>query len=339
MKKKEKKQRNHLRGAAIGAGVVAGVLVLFMLLNVFPLGKIVKGTNGWIKPAGSRPLISAHRGGAAYNPENTRMAFDWAADQPYVDVLETDIHKTKDGAWVIIHDDTVDRLVIKGWKDGDEATHYVHDLTLAELKAFNLGTNFTTDGGEHYPYRDLAPDEIEAAGLSMLTVEEFLSRYLPKGKRAFLEIKEKGDIAKECADMLNAELHKDEYRAWLDEGRVTIISFDNPVISYMAVKYPDLYVSPLGTTIAAFFGTAVFGFSAFYKPDYQVISFPYQYAKILVMSNPTVIRVAHKRNMAVVYWTVDNEDWIKDVALDGGDVITTNVPTKVNEVLTEIYGS
>src|SRR3546814_17199025 len=59
-------------------------------------------------PVPGTPLISAHRGGAAYAPENTMTAFANAA-RLGVDALEMDTQLTADGELVVIHDDTLDR--------------------------------------------------------------------------------------------------------------------------------------------------------------------------------------------------------------------------------------
>ena len=55
-----------------------------------------------------RPLVYAHRGGAALAPENTMAAF---ANGLAVgaDGLELDVHLSRDGVVVVHHDDTVDR--------------------------------------------------------------------------------------------------------------------------------------------------------------------------------------------------------------------------------------
>jgi glycerophosphoryl diester phosphodiesterase len=58
--------------------------------------------------AAPRVLVSAHRGGAAYAPENTMLAFRNAV-RLGVDELETDVQITKDGTLVLIHDDTLER--------------------------------------------------------------------------------------------------------------------------------------------------------------------------------------------------------------------------------------
>ncbi len=52
--------------------------------------------------------IASHRGGALLWPENSRIAFEATAALP-VEQVEFDVHPTRDGRLVVIHDDTLDR--------------------------------------------------------------------------------------------------------------------------------------------------------------------------------------------------------------------------------------
>jgi len=52
--------------------------------------------------------IASHRGGALLWPENSRVAFENTAKLP-VEQVEFDVHPTRDGKLVVIHDDTLDR--------------------------------------------------------------------------------------------------------------------------------------------------------------------------------------------------------------------------------------
>ena len=52
-----------------------------------------------------RPLAFAHRGGAAHNPENSWLAFEYAARLGYA-YLETDARSTADGKLIAFHDAT-----------------------------------------------------------------------------------------------------------------------------------------------------------------------------------------------------------------------------------------
>lgn len=77
--------------------------------------------------------VHAHRGGAGLAPENTLAAFRKALDLD-VDVLEMDMHVTRDGEIVVIHDDTLERTT--------DGRGLVTDFTLAELKQRDAGRHF-----------------------------------------------------------------------------------------------------------------------------------------------------------------------------------------------------
>ena len=78
-------------------------------------------------------LNIAHRGASGTFPENTLSAFRAAIDAG-ADMCELDVQLTRDGAVVVIHDDTVDRTT-----DGKGE---VAELTLEELKRLDAGAKF-----------------------------------------------------------------------------------------------------------------------------------------------------------------------------------------------------
>lgn len=78
----------------------------------------------------------AHRGASGYAPENTRAAFDLAIAMG-AHAIETDLRVTADGAVVLFHDATVDRV-----SDGSGPTD---DFTLEELRALDVGSWFGPD--------------------------------------------------------------------------------------------------------------------------------------------------------------------------------------------------
>jgi glycerophosphoryl diester phosphodiesterase len=82
----------------------------------------------------NRPLVFGHRGAKAYAPMNTLPAFELAAAQG-ADGIELDVHRSKDGYPVIVHDFTVDETT--------DGRGRVTDLTLAELKALDAGGWFS----------------------------------------------------------------------------------------------------------------------------------------------------------------------------------------------------
>ena len=59
-----------------------------------------------------KPLIFAHRGGALEAPESTLRAFTYAKDVAGADILELDVHLTKDGKFVVWHGPDLDNVYI-----------------------------------------------------------------------------------------------------------------------------------------------------------------------------------------------------------------------------------
>ena len=77
--------------------------------------------------------IIAHRGFSGNYPENTMLAFEKAIEAG-AEGIEMDVHLTKDGVPVIIHDEKVDRTT--------DGTGFVRDMTLEQLRAIDASYRF-----------------------------------------------------------------------------------------------------------------------------------------------------------------------------------------------------
>lgn len=86
--------------------------------------------------------IFAHRGASGYAPENTLEAFRLAMEQG-ADGMELDVHLTKDGEVVVIHDETLDRT--------SNGHGNVRDYTLEELKKFSFHNHMEKYQGVQIP--------------------------------------------------------------------------------------------------------------------------------------------------------------------------------------------
>jgi glycerophosphoryl diester phosphodiesterase len=106
----------------------------------------------------------AHRGASGYAPENTRAAFDLAIAMGAT-AIETDLRMTRDGAIVLFHDATVDRV--------SNGRGPIDDYTLAELQALTVGAG-SDQTGDH---------------TRVLTLSELLDEYAPRTPLV-LEIKD-----------------------------------------------------------------------------------------------------------------------------------------------------
>ena len=97
-----------------------------------------------------RTLCVAHRGGSAYAPENTMAAFRNAIKMK-ADYFELDVHMSRDGHLVVIHDDELERTT--------DGTGQVKDKTLAQLKKLDAGSWFSPEfKGERVPTLEEALD-------------------------------------------------------------------------------------------------------------------------------------------------------------------------------------
>ncbi|MDJ0852386.1 MAG: glycerophosphodiester phosphodiesterase family protein [Myxococcota bacterium] len=94
-----------------------------------------------------RPLVIAHRGASAHRPENTLPAYALAVEQR-ADMIEIDLHLTRDGAVVIAHDEALGGLGGVG---------EIADATLDEVRALDAG------GGEQVPTLDEVLDAFGSA--------------------------------------------------------------------------------------------------------------------------------------------------------------------------------
>lgn len=100
-------------------------------------------------------LVIGHRGGAGAAPENTVAAIRHGVEAG-ADAIEFDIHATRDGRIVLIHDDTLERT--------SDGSGVVEEMTLEELQRVDAGYRFTPDLGRSYPFR--------GAGVGIPTLEE-----------------------------------------------------------------------------------------------------------------------------------------------------------------------
>ncbi|MGP4001104.1 glycerophosphodiester phosphodiesterase [Streptomyces sp. 8N706] len=92
-------------------------------------------------------LTIGHRGVMGVEPENTLRSFV-RADREGMDVIELDLHLSKDGALVVMHDADVDRTT-----DGKGR---INDFTLAELRELDAGK------GERVPVFEEVLDAVQA---------------------------------------------------------------------------------------------------------------------------------------------------------------------------------
>lgn len=109
--------------------VIALLLVLACVNLAFADGELKKALKALNDPKAKRVLVVSHRGDWRNAPENSIPAMLNCVAMG-VDMVEIDLHKTKDGHLVLMHDGSVNRT--------SNGKGEVKDLTLDEIKRLRL---------------------------------------------------------------------------------------------------------------------------------------------------------------------------------------------------------
>lgn len=319
-----------MKALKIIIGILCALVLFWVVVNIIPANKVCE-ENPWL--GNGTTLISAHRGGSKLNPENTEKAFDYVIlETDYCDIIEIDIQYTKDGVLVIHHDDYVNRMAL----EDQENKVYLKDLDYSELKNYNLGRNYIVPGEtEPRVYKDLSISEAEDLGLTIMTLEEFLTKYKEaRDFKLYLEIKPKDESGLKMIREVEELLNSSKYSWWKD--RTMIISFYDKGISYIIDEYEDQYVGALGYKIAPQLIGYILRLDSLINVKYHSLQ-----TKMVQNLGPISANVAtermvescHARNQSITFWTINDRSDMEYLVSIKADVITTDCPNVLAEVL------
>ncbi|CAG0981075.1 partial glycerophosphoryl diester phosphodiesterase, partial [Anaerolineae bacterium] len=270
------------QGLLIFAAMLAVVIVFFLIISK------PAPAHPWFaaRPGDHRPLVFAHQGGENLWPSNTMLAFQNSVELG-ADVIDTDMHLTKDGVLVLMHDQTVDRTT--------DGTGAIRDLTLAEIKSLDAGYDFSLDNGQTFPFRGQA--------LTVPTLEE-LFQALPD-KRFGIEIKQTEPV--ETAQRFCAMI-----RQYHLESSVLVSSFRQSNMDEFRRQCPEVATSATQEEVTVFFALNTIGLSAAYTPNYHSLQVPETFSIFTVLT-PQFVAGAHGRGLAVQPWTINDEADLKRI--------------------------
>ncbi len=327
-------------------GVVGGLFIAISLVMCCVVGISYTGeaedyfggeANPYISADGA--MVSAHRAGSSVAPENTLHAFELGIEEATtggykVDIWEFDLHITADEQLILLHDHTLDRTSdseqVFGVKDARP-----EDYTLAELKKLNMGYNFELNG--EYPFRDLTPEQVTDAGLDVCTLGDVLD-YMesdearaaaPDGRFSYIiEIKNSGKLGERAADLLYAELASRGLLPYVVFG-----TFNQNVSDYVDAHYPDMLRSSSICEVLDFWLAYLTGADLSKRGvGYCALQIPYS-SSISFLGTKGLIEYAHKYNIAVQYWTINEEEDMRHLQSIGADCIMSDKPDLCYSVL------
>ena len=251
-----------------------------------------KGNLWW----GRYPVfVTAHRGFSGKAPENSLAAFRAAIDAG-CDMIELDVHLSRDNQVVVIHDDTLERTT--------SGRGNVADQTYAELKRLDAGSWFDPRfSGERIPA--LAEVLLLARNRILVNIE------LKKGKNFPYTMEELADRTLREVEMADMS------------DQVLFSSFDPAAIDRIREKNPLLPVAPITD-------------KPWVKPDEAGGGkvYPTLNCRIDVL-NEKNIRLAHAGGIRIHAWTVNAQEEMKKTIALGVDGIITNHPDRLIRILQE----
>jgi glycerophosphoryl diester phosphodiesterase len=247
----------------------------------------------------------AHRGGSTLRPENTLAAFDHAVALG-VDAIECDVHLSRDGEVVVIHDATLERTT--------EGTGPVAALTGAQLARLDAGFHFAPTAG--FPFR--------GQQIGVPTLHAVLERY--REHPVIVEIKGQ--------DTLVAERTVAVIREHDAAPRVMVGGFCHAVLETARRRLPDLV-----TSASSLEARRALTRSYFWMPPARGAFFAFQMPFRLrgrQMFRRSFVRAAHRARLPVHAWIVDDPDDMRQLIGWGVTGIISDRPDVAVEIVKSV---
>jgi len=260
------------------------------------------------------PIILAHRGGSLIAPENSMAAFKKAAELG-VHGYEIDIRLTKDEEIIVFHDEYVDRTT--------DGAGRVADMTLAELKAFDLGYHFINDQQE-YEYR--------GKGESVLTLRELFAEF----PHMLINI----DM-KDSPDTYEGSLIPSKLWRLIEEvgahHRVVVTSFhDEQIDRFNLYAQSSVALGAGENEVRKAYSAYTSQFGHLYHPRADVFQIPVK-SGVFPLDGEGFINFLSNLNVPVHYWTINEPETMARLLQSGAKGIVTDRPDLAVSLLAEIH--
>lgn len=296
---------NHLSKSVVLRVMIAAFAAIILLCSIILSSGCMSMKNKY-----ELPSVVAHRGGADLAPENTLAAFELGLTfDP--DMIELDVHLSKDGVLMVFHDPLLARTT---GQDGA-----ISDYDAATLATFDAAANY--EKGHTFGFQKI-PTLAEVVDL----VEQKALR--PVYYQIEIKVKEDGSRYEEIEYKLVDFLQERN----LIEHTI-VISFDFPTLAKLGKLEPTLKLGALISktymmNIGAGGPRAVAADIASLKTDYVGINYRYL--------TQVLFDELRKENLGIGAWTVNDEPTMKKLVQMGVDFITTNRPDILRKTLAQL---
>lgn len=254
---------------------------------------------------GKKVWVIAHQGGEGVWPSNTMFAFEQAVKLG-VDMLDTDIHMTKDGVLITIHDDSLDRTTNGKGK--------IAELTLAQIKGF--------DAGYYWPQesKETDPHPFRGKGITVATLEEAFQAF--PNMPWTIEMKTDG-MAQPFCDLL---------RKYKMTDRVIVASFRDSAMQDFRRACPEVMTSMTENELRPYVILNIFNLGTFFSAPGRAVQVPLEASGIKVVT-PELVNSANQLGLVVQPWTINEESEMRQLIAMGVHGINTDRPDLLMKVL------
>ena len=246
-----------------------------------------------------RPRLFGHRGASGEAPENTLEAFRRAIDDG-AGYLELDVHATRDGRIVAIHDATVDRTT--------NGSGEVRSFSLDELRRLDAGHRFEASGT--FPWR--------GRGVVVPTLDEILDAF--PATPLNLEVKQK-EPAIEAAVV---RLLEDRGRL----GDVVLAAEDDAIMKRLHAAAPTAWFSFSAVEAMELWQALLAGDVSSYRPPGHALQIPPRFGDVDVVT-PQSVAAIHALGVEIHVWTIDEPDEIARLLALDVDGLMSNFPARL----------
>lgn len=301
--------------------ILAIILVLYFLNLIFPKTQTTLDQS-WFPSENKGPLVIAHQAGNQERPSSTNLAFEHAVEIGS-DVLEFDVALTKDNQLVTIHDLSLDRTT--------NGTGLVRDHTYEEIKALDAGYGLEDENGQ--PIREVSGNPYIEEGAYIPHLEEIFTKY--GDYKMVIELKDSGEDGKK-----SAKVFWDLVQKYDMEDNLVVACFDKETLKELRALSDDKLISSASEgEMYPFYAFYLLGLPVFNNfVSFEMLHIPVSYnikGVNLNLLTDSLLSDAHKRNMAVYYWTINDEDEMHKLIKMGVDGIMTDRPELLIQVLKE----
>lgn len=332
--------RARLRPIAV---ILIIILAAYAILAILPPKEKYEGSNP-MRKSGDLPILIAHRGGRDEFPQNTLEAFYNAYSIDENVVMETDVNITKDGVLILLHNELLDATtnvtgLASDWNYSDliaQRVDFGYDNPTEDTVLAGEREYFTVDGERRLPTDVKYPEGVTARDEEIYlasTLEELLAAF--PNNRISVEIKQSGELGLKAVEEAVRLLEK--YDAF---DRVILASFHSEIfkefkrLDKMGLVPDEFMYSPGITGIAKFYVLMTLGLDSLYLDGITLLQIPMEEYGFS-FATKRLIGVAHEHNLAVHYWTIDDEDEMRELIELGADGIMTDNPSVLKKVLDE----